>query len=113
MHELGVTESIAAICLRHAQGNGARRVVKVNVRLGELAGIIDHYVAFYWDMVTRDTIAEGSALNFIKVPVVARCPSCEEDFAVSQYDLTCPYCGRTDSELVSGREFLVESIEIE
>ncbi len=113
MHELGVTESIAGICLRHAQGSGARRILKVNVRLGELAGIIDHYVAFYWDMVTRDTIAEGAQLNFIKVPVVARCPDCGVDFPVVEYDLTCPACGRTDSELVSGREFLVESIEIE
>ncbi len=113
MHELGVTESIAAICLRHAQRNNARRIVKVNVRLGELAGIVDHYVSFYWDMVTRDTIAQGAELNFIKVPVVAHCRKCEEDFAVAEFDLTCPKCGEVDTELVSGREFTVESIEIE
>ena len=37
MHELGVTESIAAICLRHAQRNNAKRIVKVNVKLGDHA----------------------------------------------------------------------------
>ncbi|MDD3717818.1 MAG: hydrogenase maturation nickel metallochaperone HypA [Actinomycetota bacterium] len=113
MHELGVTESIASICLRHAQSNRARRVLKVNVKLGELTGIVDHYVAFYWDMVTKDTIAQGAELNFTKVPVVSHCPDCDEDFTVVEYDLTCPRCGRADTELVSGREFLVESIEIE
>ncbi len=113
MHELGVTESIAAICLKHAQRNNARRIIKVNVKLGELAGIVDHYVSFYWDMVTRDTIAQGAELNFIKVPVVAYCKECEERFAVEEFDLTCPRCGRADTELVSGREFMVESIEIE
>jgi len=113
MHELGVTESIATICLRHAQGNKANRIVKVNVKLGELTGIVDHYVAFYWDMVTKDTIAQGAELNFIKVPVVAHCSDCDEDFEVVEYDLTCPKCGKADTELVSGREFLVESIEIE
>ncbi len=113
MHELGVTESIAAICLKHAQANGARRVLKVNIKLGELTGIVDHYVSFYWDMVTKDTVAEGAELNFIKIPTVAYCPRCGREFGVEEYDLTCPGCGEADSELVSGREFLVESIEIE
>ncbi len=113
MHELGVTESIAAICLKHAQRNHAKRIVKVNVKLGDLAGIVDHYVSFYWDMVTKDTVAQGAELNFIKVPVAAYCRKCDEEFAVEEFDLTCPKCGEADTELVSGREFLVESIEIE
>lgn len=113
MHELGVTESIASICIRHAQASKATRVLKVNVKLGELTGIVDDYVAFYWDMVTKDTIAQGSELIFNKVPVVAHCPDCDEDFDVVEYDLTCPKCGKTETEIVSGREFLVESIEIE
>lgn len=113
MHELGVTESIASICLRHAQANGARRVLRVNVKLGELTGIVDHYVAFYWDMVTKDSIAEGSELSFTKVPTKAYCPACSEEFAVEEFDLTCPKCGKADADLISGREFMVESIEIE
>lgn len=113
MHELGVTESIAGIVLRHANMNGARRVLKVNIKLGELTGIVDHYVNFYWDMVTKDTIAQGAELNFIKVPVVAYCQRCREEFRVQEYDLTCPRCGDLASDLISGKEFMVESIEIE
>jgi len=113
VHELGVTESIAGIVLRHARMNGAKRVLKVNIKLGELTGIVDHYVAFYWDMVTKDTVAEGAELNFIKVPTMARCARCEEDFHIQEYDLTCPRCGEIASDIISGREFLVESIEIE
>jgi len=113
LHELGVTESIARIVLRHADMNGAERVLKVNVRLGELAGIVDHFVSFYWDLVTRDTIAQGAELNFIKVPAKAHCNSCGEEFRIREYDLTCPRCGELAGEIISGREFLVESIEIE
>ncbi|MBC7247379.1 MAG: hydrogenase maturation nickel metallochaperone HypA [Actinobacteria bacterium] len=113
MHELGVTESIAGIVLRHAAMNGATRVVRVNIKLGELTGIVDHYVSFYWDMVTKDTVAQGAELNFIKVPTVAHCSRCDEDFHIQEFDLTCPRCGEIASDIVSGREFLVESIEIE
>lgn len=113
MHELGVTESIARIVLRHAEANGAARVLKVNIKLGELSGIVDHFVSFYWDLVTRETIAQGAELNFTRVPAVARCSSCGEEFGISRYDLTCPRCGELAGEIISGREFLVESIEIE
>ncbi|OFW56820.1 MAG: hypothetical protein A2V52_02785 [Actinobacteria bacterium RBG_19FT_COMBO_54_7] len=113
MHELAVTESIASICLKHAEQNGAHRIVRVNIKLGEMAGIVDHYVSFYWDMVTKDTVAEGAQLNFIKIPIRAFCPHCNKEFAVKEFDLICPECCKGDGELVSGREFLVESIEIE
>ena len=113
MHELAVTESIASICIKHAEANKARRVIKVNIKLGELTGIVGHYVSFYWDLVTKDTVAQGSELNFIKIPVKAYCPKCREEFPVEEYDITCPSCGKVDTELVSGREFLVESLEIE
>ena len=45
--------------------------------------------------------------------MVAHCPDCDENFDVVEYDLTCPKCGKAETELISGREFLVESIEIE
>ncbi|MEJ5187069.1 MAG: hydrogenase maturation nickel metallochaperone HypA [Candidatus Geothermincolales bacterium] len=114
MHEMAVTESIASICLRHAERHGARRILRVNIRLGELTGIVDRYVAFYWDMVTKDTIAEGASLNFTRVPVKARCNLCGREYPVGEdLDLTCPGCGEVDSDIVSGKEFTVESIEIE
>ncbi|MDY6794356.1 MAG: hydrogenase maturation nickel metallochaperone HypA [Actinomycetota bacterium] len=113
MHELSVTESIAAICLKHGQRNGAKRILKVNLKLGELTGIVDYYVAFYWDMVTKDTIAEGAELNFEKIPVRAYCPKCDREFEVEEYDLSCHECGDSETELISGREFSVESIEVE
>lgn len=113
MHELAVTESIASICLKHAEQNQATRILKVNIKLGELTGIVDDYVGFYWDMVTKDTVAEGAELNFIKIPVKAYCRHCELEFDVKDYDLTCPSCGKADGELISGREFMVDSMEIE
>ena len=113
MHEMAVTESIAAIALKHGQQNNAQHIRKVNIKLGELTGIVDHYVEFYWDMVTKGTIAEGAELHFIKIPTVAYCNKCKDEFGVEEYDLTCPKCKEADTELISGREFLVESIEIE
>jgi hydrogenase nickel incorporation protein HypA/HybF len=113
MHELAVTESIISICLRHANANGASHVRKVNMVIGELAGIVDQCVTFYWDMLAKDTIAAGAELHFDRVEVKAVCRECGREFKVEEFDLTCPACGAAKSELISGREFRVESIEIE
>ena len=113
MHELSVVESILDISLRHAERNGARRIVKINLVLGELTGIVDHCVTFYWDMLARDTIAAEADIGFRKVPVEARCTACGREFAPEELDLTCPGCGSGPAELTHGRELQVESREIE
>ncbi len=113
MHELSVTESIISICLKHAYMNNANRIKKINITLGELTGIVDQCVTFYWDMLAKDTIAADAELCFTKVPVRAKCTSCGKEFRVKEYDLTCPRCGNQKADLLSGREFQVDSIEIE
>lgn len=112
MHELPVTERIAEVCLKHAQKNNAQHIRKVNIILGELTGIHDHHVSFYWDMVTRGTIAEGAELHFSKIPVRAFCPKCLNEFVVKDCNQTCLECGEIYTELISGQECLVEGIEV-
>jgi hydrogenase nickel incorporation protein HypA/HybF len=112
MHELSVTESIIDICLRHAGSNNAKRIVKINLVLGELTGIVDQCITFYWDMLAKDTIAADAELVFRKVPVMARCCDCGSEYHPEELNLTCPECGGEKAELLQGREFRVESIEI-
>jgi len=113
LHELSVTENIIDICLRHAQKHGARRIVRINLVLGELTGIVDQCITFYWEMLAKDTIAAQAELVFRKVPVVARCRECGKEYRPEDLQLTCPACGCDRAELVSGREFRVESIEVD
>ncbi|MCJ7724498.1 MAG: hydrogenase maturation nickel metallochaperone HypA, partial [Anaerolineales bacterium] len=64
MHELSVTQSVLEIALRHARQNNARRITDLYLVIGELASIVDDSVQFYWDMISKDTIAEGARLHF-------------------------------------------------
>jgi hydrogenase nickel incorporation protein HypA/HybF len=60
MHELPVTESLLEIALRHARKAGAERITRLNIVIGELSSIVDESIRFYWDIVSKDTMAEGS-----------------------------------------------------
>ena len=97
MHELSVTESLLEIALRHARKAGAQRILQLNIVIGELSSIVDESVQFYWDIVSRDTIAEGSQLHFQRVDGVLRCLACGERFSLSERDFACPTVGNQRS----------------
>lgn len=113
MHELSVTQSLLEIALRHGERASARRIVRLNLVIGELASIVDDSVQFYWDIVSQGTIAEGAELHFERVPATLRCLSCDHTFPLDGREYACPACGERKVVAAGGDEFRLESIEIE
>ena len=112
MHEMSVCESMLGVVLRHAEKNHAGKVTRINLVLGEFSTVMPESVQFYFDIISKDTVAEGASLNFRRTKLIARCEECGDEFEVVEYDFTCPGCKGEKSEIISGREFQVESIEI-
>ena len=113
MHELPVTESILRIVLHHAEKAGAQRVVRVNLVLGELSSIISDSVQFYWGLVAEGTAPEGAELRFRPVRAELRSKAGGTAFPQRRDDWLCPQCGSASVEVITGDQFLVESIEVE
>jgi len=113
MHELAVTESILEIALRHAKSAEARQVTALHLVIGDLASIIDDSVQFYWDIIAKDTIAEGAHLNFRRIPIQMQCLSCQVQFFPKDNDFTCPDCASIRVKILSGEEFFLEAIDIQ
>lgn len=114
MHELSVTQSVLDIVLRHAKQSNARRVLGINLVIGDLTGFVDDSIQFYFDFMSKDTAAQGARLNFERIPVQVRCTSCGAEYVPPDTRLwACPQCEALGGEIISGREFSVASIEIE
>lgn len=113
MHELPVTQSLLEIALRHAQQANAQRILSLNVVLGQFATIVDDSVQFYWDLIAQGTIAEGARLNFRRIPAELLCQACNHRYAPGPDDLACPECHSTNVTIVAGKEFSLESIDVE
>ncbi|UCD58629.1 MAG: hydrogenase maturation nickel metallochaperone HypA [Candidatus Hydrogenedentota bacterium] len=113
MHEMSVAQSILRIVLTEAQRNGATRIRTVRIRAGELRGIVPEQLSFFFEFITKDTLAEGAALDFERVPIKARCKPCEHTFMVRNYEFSCPECKSSDVDVVEGMELAVKEIEIE
>ena len=113
MHELSVTQSILDIALRHAEQGDVRRIVRLNLVIGELATIVDDSVQFYWDIVSRGTMAEGAVLHFERVPGILRCLGCGHTFPLDGRDFVCPACSEKQVVTAGGDDFRLESIEVD
>lgn len=113
MHEYAVTENVVDIVCRHATEAGAHRVRRVYLVVGELSTIIDESVQFYFDFISEGTVAEGAELCFRRVNVEVECGACGHVWQPADADWTCPQCGQAQARVRAGREFYVESIEVE
>ncbi|MBP1688497.1 MAG: hydrogenase nickel incorporation protein HypA/HybF [Deltaproteobacteria bacterium] len=115
MHELPITERILDVVLRHAAGQDVHRIVRVHLRVGALADLEDHWIQHYFNYLSRGTLAENAELAITRAPIRVRCRSCACSFEITREDLgkaTCPGCGETGCELVSGREYFIENMEV-
>ena len=112
MHELSITQSILSTVLEQAEVNHADTITKVNITLGELSGIVDECVKFYFELLSKDTIAAGASLFFDRPPTKLRCRKCSNTFSPDNHSWVCPSCGDPSIEIVSGRECYISSIEV-
>lgn len=113
MHELAITQSMLDLVLQEAGKAGGKTVVKINLVIGEKSGVVDECVKFYFEFLSKDTIARGATLSFQIVPMQARCHNCGELFIPKEFDWACPRCQNNQIEIVAGNELRVDSIEVE
>ena len=113
MHELAITQSILDIARKAADEHGAKRVKSVRIMLGEYSGVVPQCIQYYFDVISKDTIAEGAVLDIRRLPVVIRCGACGRESTIDKRHVACPLCGSTELKLIGGREFYIESLEVE
>ncbi len=119
MHELAITQSMLEVALKHARQAGAQRIGRIHLVVGDLSGVVGESVQFYFDIISRGTPAEGAELAFRRVPAGFRCRACGAEYEprsqaeAAELAWACPSCGEVRPEVTGGREFMVESIEVE
>ncbi len=114
MHELPIIGEVVKVALRHAEMNRAKKIVRVQLAIGDLSDLVDEWVQHYFEFLTKDTIAREAELVIEHVPITIQCEPCRKPFTVdrNEMDFHCPECGEKGTRLLEGRGFKVKSIEI-
>jgi len=113
MHELAITQGILGIALDEAAKRNVSRVISIKIMIGDFSGIVPQLIQEYYNIASRGTVAENAALILERVPVTIRCLSCGAVSTVSKTFVKCSVCGSEQIKMLTGREFNVDSMEVE
>ncbi len=113
MHEVSVAQNIVEIVIMESEKAEAEKVTQVILSIGSLAGIENEALLFAWDMVTKNTLAEGSSLVIEDIPGIAECQNCQHQFRTDDYFSVCDKCGDYKTDIIKGKELQVKSIVID
>lgn len=113
MHELSIANSLVEIASEHAQEAGAEKIKAINLRIGALSCVHQSALEYSFELITKDTILEGSTLKIVNVPVSIYCPSCEKEVELSGIQkFRCPNCDTPSADIRQGKELEIDSIEV-
>lgn len=113
MHELPITQHIIEVADKHCRENGGIRVLKVNLVVGEYSGYVGEAIQNYFEVITEGTFCEGAVCEIKSVEPKLRCNKCGRLFKKQMLTFDCPYCDGQGEQTDIGKEFYIDTIEIE
>ncbi len=109
MHELALCRAIADTVGGYSDGGA---ISTVYLRIGHLRQVVPTTLEFCWRATVGGTELSGSVLSIDHVPVSVSCAACAHVSSLPDPVLRCPTCGGFDVEVLTGEEFMIESIDL-
>ncbi|TLU85934.1 MAG: hydrogenase maturation nickel metallochaperone HypA [Chlorobium sp.] len=113
MHEMSIALSIIEAVEEKAREEGAGKISGVDLVIGKLAGIEPESLKFCFSAAAKGTLAEDAVFMVEEPEGTGECGDCGMRFPVTFYYAECPGCRSLRVKIVSGEEFLIQSITIE
>ena len=112
MHELGIVFHMIDTLQEIAEQNELTVVSKVNLRLGEVTGVLPDYLVDCWNWaVKRTDVLRDAVLEVDKVDAVTVCNDCGKTYPTLEYGKTCPHCQSPNTVLLRGNEIEIDTVE--
>ena len=113
MHELSIISSVLDQLGGLQKQHAGKRISKVGLRIGELAGIDVDCLRFGFDCLIKDSPWERLALDIEWVQRRQRCPECNAEFRAENWATACPDCGEEATVTIAGEELQIAYIEVD
>jgi len=113
MHEMSLCEGILQVLLTEAKTQKFAKVKTVWLEIGELSSVEPEAMLFSFDVVTKNSLADGAELKIVKVTGAAWCMHCAKTVSVKQRYDECPDCGSYQLQVTAGDEMKIKELEVE
>ena len=112
MHEFAVCQDMLTQIESIAAEEQAAAVDIVTVRIGPLSGIEAHLLKQAFPLAAAGTVAEKAELIVEELPIKVKCQLCGAETEAKANRLICGECGDYHTQLLSGDEMLLASVEL-
>jgi hydrogenase nickel incorporation protein HypA/HybF len=113
MHEMSLCEGVLQVLEHQARVQQFSRVKTVWLEIGDLAGVEKEAMRFSFDIVMKDSLADGARLEIIETPGKAWCLQCMKPVSIKQRYDACEDCGSYQLQVTGGNELKVKELEVE
>ncbi|MBI4559122.1 MAG: hydrogenase maturation nickel metallochaperone HypA [Candidatus Hydrogenedentes bacterium] len=113
MHEFSIAEAVLRSAIDVAEAHGRHPVKAVRVQIGRMRQIVPDALAFAYEALSADTMAAGSRLDCVEIPLQVRCRECQCVFEPDEVFWTCPGCSSLEGDVIAGEELILESVVLE
>lgn len=113
MHELSICQALMTQVESVAAQHQATKVISITVQIGVLSGVVPDLLAQAFTIARAGTVAEQAELITETLPIKVRCRQCGAETEASANRLLCGVCGDWQTQLISGEELLLASVELE
>jgi hydrogenase nickel incorporation protein HypA/HybF len=114
MHELSICQSLVdAVLAELTKLDSNVRLRTTRVVVGGLRQVVPEYLQQAYEVLTKETPAQGSALEVKNTPVIGQCEDCGWQGELSKGGFACRKCASPSAQITGGMELYLESLEIE
>jgi len=111
MHELSVCQNLVMQVERIARERNAQ-VSSITIKIGPLSGVEAALVEQAYPLAVAGTCLSAARLIIDSLPVRVHCGVCQQDSVAAPNRMLCAHCGDWRTELLSGDELLLSSVEL-
>ena len=112
MHELSICQQIMVQVNEIALQNCATAVESITLQIGPLSGVEAVLLKQAFPFAAAQSIAEKAELIIDELPIVIQCNQCGAKTNATANKLVCGQCGDYHTQLISGDEMLLASVEL-
>jgi hydrogenase nickel incorporation protein HypA/HybF len=120
MHEFSISSEIVRTVLDTAEKNHGKKVLSIQLEIGELTLLNLEQVTFWMDELFKGSVAEGAKIKVRTIKARIRCKACgyegqnssdQKDLFQHFVPLSCPQCGASQIEIKRGYECVLKRIQ--
>ena len=112
MHEGAIVHSLFEIAKDIKEKEKLIEITEVKIIVGKFHQIVEEVMMMYFDLMKDEYEGfENTVLTMKEIDVKIKCNKCNQESILNEPIFFCSNCESFDTELISGKELHIETIE--